>query len=279
MQIVWYNITNKRFQEDFMGLWSYEHLITIPLTFAVMIALSLLLRLWLLGKDYETRMLPLKIIAVIIVVIEIGKQICSFARGYNLYHIPLHFCSIFLYIIPLFAFYRGKYRESVASVATSTMTALFIGMLAIPAVIYGADRIPTFFTDYLSFHTVFFHNLVIFAFLLTIALDLHKPTGKKGESLFIAAFGAVFVAVAASASHILQTNFSNFLNSTVGFIKEITDNLALAIGEIPTKIIYTITLALLHIALMVLANYIYLLICVGKERLIKLMKKSKKVES
>ena len=169
-----------------MGLWTNEHLITIPITFAIMIAVAIVMRKLLINKSYETRMLPIKIISVILVVIEIGKQICSISRGYDLYHIPLHFCSIFLYVLPLFAFYRGKYRNAIASAAGSTMTALFFGMIVMPAVIYSAERVNTFFTDYLSFHTVFFHNLVMLALFLTISLDLHKPSVDKKENLQLA---------------------------------------------------------------------------------------------
>ena len=128
-----------------MGFWTFEHVVTVIPTFAIFILFSLLMRRLLLKRSYAARMLPIRIIAVIIVFIEIGKQICSAARGYDLFHIPLHFCSIFLYVLPLMAFYKGKYEEKVRSVATSTMTALFIGMLIIPGVIYGGDRISAFF--------------------------------------------------------------------------------------------------------------------------------------
>ena len=258
-----------------MGLWSHEHVITIFPAFAIMIAVAILMRKLLINKSFEVRMIPIKIISVILVVIEIGKQICSASRGYNLYHIPLHFCSIFLYILPLMAFYRGKYQESMRSVACSTMLALFIGMLTIPSVIYSADRINTFFDDYLSFHTVFFHNLVMLALFITVALDLHRPSGKRRETLFVTLFGTGFVAIAASASHILQTNYSNFLFCTVGFIKTLTDNMKATFGEVPVTIFYTVTLAVLHVLLMVATNYLYLLICICKEKICGLFGKKK----
>lgn len=250
-----------------MGLWTYEHAITIFPTFFIMLIFSILMRRLLINKPYEIRMLPIKIISVIIVVIEIGKQWYSASIGYDLYHIPLHFCSIFVYVLPLMAFYRGKYQENVRSVACSTMTALLLGMFTMPSVIYSAERFANFFTDYLAFHTVFFHNLVILALFLTFSLDLHKPRGNRGEILFITAFGVVFVLIASTMSHVLQTNYSNFLRSTVGIVAELSKTVELAIGELPTTIIYTVTLGVLHVLLIVITNYLFLLSCICKQRL------------
>ena len=243
-----------------MSLWSFEHLITVPATFAVFLIFAYLLRRLLINKPYELRMLPIKIISAIIVIIEIGKQIYSASIGYDLYHLPLHFCSIFLYALPLMAFYRGRWESAVRSTACAAMTALLIGMLIIPNVIYGADRILSFFTDYLAFHTVVFHNLVILAFILMLFLDLHQPQANRSEALFVGVFGAVFVAVSATASHVLQTNFSNFLSSTIGIVADLVDKVKEAIGSGVTNVLYTVIISALHVALLVGTYYLYGLI-------------------
>ena len=244
-----------------MGLWTREHLITILPTFAIMIVIAFLMRRLLIKKRYEIRMIPIKIIAVILILMEIGKQWCSIMRGYDLYHIPLHFCSIFLYILPLFAFYRGKWRQSVGATACTTMMALFIGMLVLPNAIYTSARFATFFTDYFSFHTVVFHNLVIFVLFLTLALDLHSPSVERRELIFLTVFGVTFVALSACAAHLLDTNYSNFLESSIGFVAELVSRLGLAIGEIPTKILYGAVLGALHILLLIVTYYLFFALC------------------
>ena len=251
-----------------MGFWTKEHVITVLPAFAVMILLSLLARRWLIGKSFERRMIPLKIIAVLLILLEVGKQICSARQGYNLYHIPLHFCSLFIYLLPLYAFYRGKGEGNVRSVASAAMTSLLFGMLVMPNVIYEAVRLEAFFTDYLAFHTVFFHNLVIFALFLSFSLDLHKPSGGRGEAAFILAFGIGFVALAAVVSHALETNYSNFLYSTVDAVDRLAEQLKLSIGEMPTTILYTAILAVLHLLLLLATNYIFLACCIAKEKLL-----------
>ena len=55
-----------------------------------MVILCVVLRLLLIKKDMKIRMIPLQVIAVILLLLEVGKQAVSFSRGYDLYHIPLH---------------------------------------------------------------------------------------------------------------------------------------------------------------------------------------------
>ena len=61
-----------------MQLWSPEHLRTLLPSLVVFFVISLLLRLWLKNRPWHVRMIPVQIIAVILVVIEIGKQALSF---------------------------------------------------------------------------------------------------------------------------------------------------------------------------------------------------------
>ena len=60
-----------------MGLWTPEHAATLLPAVVVMIVISLLLRKWLINKSFETRMIPIKVIAVILLLLELGKQIFS----------------------------------------------------------------------------------------------------------------------------------------------------------------------------------------------------------
>ena len=83
-----------------MELWSPAHIRTLLPSIGVMLILCVLFRLWLGKKPRRIRMIPLQVIAVALVVLEIFKQTISASKGYDLYHIPLHFCSLFLFAIP-----------------------------------------------------------------------------------------------------------------------------------------------------------------------------------
>ena len=94
-----------------MQLWTYEHFITLVPSIIVMILVTFLLSILIGKKDIKIRRIPLMIISILIVILEIIKQVKSLIDGYNLYYIPLHFCSLFIFMLPLMAFYRGKKRK------------------------------------------------------------------------------------------------------------------------------------------------------------------------
>ena len=73
-----------------MQLWTKEHAISVLPALAIMLLLCVVFRITLGKKSLEIRMIPFKIVAILVVLLEIGKQILSFAQGYDLYHIPLH---------------------------------------------------------------------------------------------------------------------------------------------------------------------------------------------
>ena len=170
-----------------MELWSPAHIKTLLPALGVMLLLSILLRVLLGKKDLKIRMIPVQIIAVVLLALEVGKQAVSFSRGYDLYHIPLHFCSILLFTLPAMAFYNGKYVQQVRAVGTAICGAIFWLTAIYPCLIYSAGNIEGFFTNFLDAHTVLFHNLAMLAFMLIVALDLHTPAA-KGEHKKIVLF-------------------------------------------------------------------------------------------
>ena len=139
-----------------MELWTPEHAKSLIPALIIMIIASLILRRFLLNKDWNIRMIPFRIIAAALIILEIGKQAYSFARGYDLYHIPLHYCSLFLFSVPAMAFYTGKHKQAVQAVTCAFCASLLLFMLVYPNLIYSAWNITNFFSDFLCF----FYNLI-----------------------------------------------------------------------------------------------------------------------
>ena len=133
-----------------MGLWTVEHAATLLPAVAVMIIAAVFIRRWLKNKEEKYRMLPIRIIAVLLVVLELGKQGLHLARGYDLYALPFHICSLALFMIPVMAFYRGKYVYAVRSIATAICTAISLLLLIYPSLIYSADNVRNFFHSFLN---------------------------------------------------------------------------------------------------------------------------------
>lgn len=228
-----------------MELWSPAHIKTLLPALAVMILLCIVLRKVLGKRELKIRMIPLQIVTVLLLILEVGKQAVSFSRGYDLYHIPLHFCSLFLLVLPVMVFYKGKYAPQVSTIGTAVCGATFWLTTIYPNLIYSAGNIEGFFTDFLDFHTVAFHNLAMLAFLLIVALDLHTPA-KKGEHKIIVLFLTAFCLIATVASQLLQTNYAGFYSCNVPVIEDVRLSLQPVLGYWPTQLIYVAALTAVH---------------------------------
>lgn len=257
-----------------MELWTYEHFISFVPAVIVMIIVTFILSKFLGDKPYHIRMIPFQILAAILFLSEVGKQALSFAQGYDLYHIPLHVCSLFIFLIPLMAFYNGKGKEVIRTFTCTVCMALSLFMAIYPNLIYAAGNITNFFNNYFDFHTVFFHNVVIFEFILIIGLKLHSTEGKSYVKPVL--IGAIcYSVVAAVMAQVLETNFSNFYSCNIGplndLINVIKDNIGYAAGQT----IYVVVLTILHIGFFLGSYALYKCIeKLSKKVTLKLTKKA-----
>lgn len=230
-----------------MQLWTFEHFVTLIPTVIIMILITLLLSKLLKNKSYEVRMIPFKIIAGLLLLSEILKQVISIIKGYDLYHIPLHVCSLFIFLVPLMAFYRGKGEKVIRSLTCTVSLSLCIFMTVYPNLIYGPECIRNFLKNYFDFHTVFFHNLVIFEFILIIGLNLHSIKGLKHDKYVLIA-SSIYASIAGIVSQILKTNFSNFYTCNIGPVNDFVNIVKNSLGYGAGQTIYVIILLLLHVA-------------------------------
>lgn len=229
-----------------MQLWTKEHAISVLPSLAVMLLLCTVLRITLKKKSFETRMLPMKILAVLIVLLEIGKQVLSFMRGYDLYHIPLHYCSLFIFMLPVMAFYRGKHQDKVGGITAALCAAEFLMMIIYPALIFGDWNVRAYFDGYFDFHTVTVHILIMLGFLLIPALELHTPA-KKGEMKAVIIFVVCFCAVSATAAQLLETNYNNFYQCNIPPLEALRQAVEAVTGTLVAKIFYVLCVTLMDI--------------------------------
>lgn len=197
-----------------MGLWTKEHALTLLPALAVMLLIGAVLRKVMGNKSMKLRMIPLQILACIILILEIGKQAVSLSRGYDLYHLPFHFCSLFIFMLPIMAFYKGKHMQKVRAVTAALCASVFLMMLIYPSLIYSAWDITHFASDYMALHTVLFHNIVMFAFVLIVALGIHTPE-QKGEQKATLLFIVCFCVISATMAQLLKTNYNNFYTCNI----------------------------------------------------------------
>ena len=243
-----------------MELWTHQHVVTLIPATVLMFVLSFLLRKWLIGKPMKVRMIPFQIIAAIIVIIEIGKQGLSLSRGYDLYCLPFHFCSLFIFMLPIMAFYKGRRQNAVRGITAALCASVFALMLIYPNLIYGSGSVDGYFRDYMAFHTVTFHNLVMLAFLLIPVLDLYSPDPKK-DIKPIMLFILGFCIVSASMAHILKTNYANYYSCNIPVLETVRLAVASFAGEVPAKLLYVTIVSGLNFAFVYGAYWMFVLCC------------------
>jgi hypothetical protein len=129
-------------------------------------------------------------------------------------------------------------------------------MIVSPSIIYSADNIKGFFKSYDNFHTVFFHNVVLFEFILIIGLNLYSV--KKKKHLLPVLFLALgYSLVASIMAQILKTNFSNFYFCNIGpvndFVNMVKEKWGYAVGQS----IYVSILFILHIAFLMFSYKVF----------------------
>ena len=229
-----------------MELWTYEHAITVLPGLVIMFLLAVVLRKLLRDKPYPIRMIPISVIAVILVLLEIGKQGTSLRQGYDLYCLPFHFCSLFIFMLPLMAFYKGKGAKTISVITTALCMSVFLIMLIYPNLIYPPVSVRSYTTSYMSFHTVTFHLLVMLAAVLILTLELYEPMGKH-EIRSVFWFIVIFCAVSASMAHILKTNYANFYVCNIPVLEQVRLIIAGAVGAVPAKLFYIVMVTAVNV--------------------------------
>lgn len=239
-----------------MTLWTPEHTRTLLPALAVMLIIAVLLRLLLKDKPLAVRMRPLQIVTVVLLLLELGKQVLSVRRGYDLYHLPFHFCSLFIFVLPLMAFYRGKHRQTVYGISAALCTSVLMLMLIYPSLIYSADNIRLYFSDFFSFHTVSYHNLVLFQAILILALRPHTLKD-RGEWKKVMGFTLVFCLFSAAMAQLLKTNYNNFYVCNVPPLESLRQNVSRALGYGVTQGLYVVVVTLVNLGFVQLAYWLY----------------------
>ena len=181
----------------------------MPLAFCILLVCTILLWLLLRNKSETWQSVPFKVIAVLLVIGELGKQIVSIKQGYNFWHLPLHFCSTYFIWFSLAEFSVGKMRKTMQNVAFVATLYLFVALYSYPSGVLSAacdDVFKTYFTA----HSFFFHHLVILYMMLSIALKRYKP--KKVDALTWVICFSVYFAVATICAYKLNENYFGILN-------------------------------------------------------------------
>ncbi len=218
--------------------YTKSELIVLPIALFIMIAITFVLYYFLKEKSTKIQALPFQIITLLLILGEIAKQIIEFNNpdGYDLWAIPLHFCSTYFFWFSLAEFSTGNFKTTMQNVAFVATIYLVVGIYVSPIGIIG-HACDNIFESFSTAHTFFFHHLVILYFILGVAFKRFAPE-KKHANTWVVCFGCYFI-LATACAHLLDTNYFNLLESII----EILENFRLWAGQIP----YTIFMAIVTI--------------------------------
>ena len=242
-----------------MTLWTPTHVRTLLPAIIIMILIAVVLRLVLGKKSIKARRIPFQILACLLVVLEIIKQVLSMKNGYDLYHLPFHFCSLLIFLPIVMSFYHGRHERTVTAITSAVAAAILLLTTIYPDLIYSAQAVEGFTESFFNFHTVAFHNIAILLFLLIPALNLHLPAS-KGEMKKIWLFILAFCAVSSSMAHLLKTNFNNFYSCNVAPLEALRQSVEAALGGTVAAILYVLVVTLANILFVTAAYWFYRLL-------------------
>ena len=211
--------------------YTKEELIILPIILIVMLLSAYLLRKVLLNQKEGVKRIPFLVITILIVVLEIIKQIKSIVEGYSMWTFPLHYCSTFFVWFSLAEFTRGEFRERLKSVAFITSFGLTALFYFYPGGVIS-DSCSHIFRDFSSFHTFTFHHLAMYYCWLSLFLSEYKPSKKDYKYWVICML--TYYTIAVIAAHVFNTNYFSILHNIIPFM----ENIRLTFGQV----IYTIIL-------------------------------------
>lgn len=251
------------------------HLYTLVPTFIVSILLAMFIAYKLKNKNDKIKKIPLQIVTIVLLLLEIWKQIMGIITGYDTYWIPLHFCSLFLFVLPLSAFYNGKHQEAMKVLGGVVASCLFMFMLIYPNIIYsdgaiiGAYHYITFQGgSFFDFHSVLFHGIALFGFFLFVFQNLCTFNTKRDlKTIIIFFFG--YCVIVGTISQLIETNYNNFYHSNAPFLENLRLMMIDKIGY-GGQIIYVMMISVGTIAVPIISYYVLrLLSYLNKKYLIK----------
>ena len=214
--------------------------IVMPLMLVIIIVLGILLNFLLKNKSDKIKNLPLTFIAITLVVLEIIKQVYHIKRGtWTTWHIPIHFCSSFIFWLPFAQFSNGKIKDLAYACAMSAGVLMTFIFYLDPTSIFG-NACDNPLASFPTFHTFTFHFLAVAYWIWLWIFKLYSPNKNHIYKVgFI--FGIYYLVIIASA-YLLNTNYTNVLYS----VNEGMQAIRLKIGT-PLFLILLFTLAVLGI--------------------------------
>ena len=192
------------------GLFSWQHLLTVTLTLGIFITLAFFLGRKFKG-DFKKQNLVLLVAGISVVTLQVAKYIFLLIETDNIVdcligNLPLYFCDIAIYIIPLAAFTRGRFRTwcidfmAICGLLMGFMGNYFAGN------IYGSSCAISFF----AVNSLLNHSISAFVAFFIFVAKMYKF--EKRDIPFVVGILFTFMTIALVVDYIWKRNFMFFFN-------------------------------------------------------------------
>lgn len=220
--------------------WTEADKRVLPIALLVIIILTLVVYIIFRKKSDKIKNIPLIIITISMLVMEVAKQTISIRQGYDLWHVPLHFCSLFIYWFPLMTFFKdGKIKRFGTTMSFAAAMSVFVCFYLSPGDILGPNNTANVFENFFSVHTFVYHHLIFLYLFVGLSLNMFKLN--KNCFIHVVIGISMYGAAALFFAYRLNTNYCNLLTSQIDFVEGWRQSL----GQIP----YTIGVYLFGIAI------------------------------
>ncbi|MCH5163947.1 MAG: YwaF family protein [Clostridiales bacterium] len=218
--------------------WNSDDARVLPIALLTIVICGVILRVILKKKNEKWRKLPLGFLAVCIVLLEVSKQIYyNIYEPFTLYVLPLHFCSTFVWLMPLAQFTKGKVNRFFKPMPFYYSLVVIFLMYAFPRVLLGYAT-SSVVGNFHNVHTLLFHHAIVTYCIFSLLLGDYKP--QKSDYVPLVTGVVFYTAYAVPIAYILNVNYVNILKSDFAPFEQ----LRLAAGQV----VYNIVLFLFAVA-------------------------------
>lgn len=218
-----------------MFKYSSTDCIILPIALLIIIAIAFLLKSLL--KTPKKINVVFIVLSIVLLCLETSKQLFYIiTNSYTYYQLPIHFCSIFIFIYPL-SYFFGEKCSKIFKPMSFAFSALVVIMLYINPYSIIGNATSNIFGSFFKFHTFTHHHIIVLYFVLTLVLNNYSP--RLIDCLYNIAGIIFYASFAIPCAYKFNANYVNILYSPISLLEDFR----LTFGQV----CYTILLFLLGI--------------------------------
>lgn len=192
-----------------------KHLLGTAVTlFLVALALILLLKVFKVKNHSRV----LRIATILLLFLEVLKQVRGIIDAgwtYPVWALPFQLCSVPLYLFPIVAFGKGRFREFLLPGTYTISFCAALAMLAYPSTVLGTTDVWFPLTgNYFPLVSFSFHGVMVFFSLYLVLSKTYLPKWRDYPKAYATMVFFAFVAILVNL--IFKTTDMMFLNTGYG---------------------------------------------------------------